>query len=49
MLILTFQWCNLIGVLLERWLRKTSYLKSFAIPASAERGETDAFAGQMQK
>jgi hypothetical protein len=33
----------------ELWLRKTSYLKSFAIPASAEWGETDAFAGQKQK
>jgi hypothetical protein len=31
------------------WLRKTSNLKSFAIPTTAECGETDAFAGQMQK
>ena len=32
----------------ELWLRKTPNLKPFAIPSSAEWGETDAFAGQLQ-
>jgi hypothetical protein len=32
----------------DLWLKKTSNLKSFAIPTSAEWGETGALAGQLQ-